>query len=353
MDPMIASALIGGGLSILGSFMGSSEAATQNKELMEQQYQYSRGLMQYQNELNSPGTYLQQLKDAHLSPALMYSKGANQLSTGLGSSPTGDLSGIAQNKALAAQIANTTADTALKLATAKKTEEETKKTSAETEGIMTDNQFKEALNSKNLEFMDSQTQENLSKMHLNEEEIKVARQTYENLVKTLDQIEAQTSVFKETAKKIGEEASLLRVEQEIKQRLADSQIKVNEQQIRTLAATAYEAMMSGDAAKIDAANKKIQGEIFDVQAKYEPWKQHFDLNRIQEQSEASKYLTRYEKAKAEHAESLSKEEAITAERKESTKWLYKKTPLGVAREVWESVGTALGGAMNTAAALVK
>lgn len=128
---MIASALIGGGINLLGSFLGSSDAATQNKELMHQQYQYSRDLMKYQNELNSPGTYLQQLKDANLSPALMYSKGANQLSTGLGSTPSGDLSGVVQNKALLAQIANTSADTALKIAEAKKSSSEAKRNEIE------------------------------------------------------------------------------------------------------------------------------------------------------------------------------------------------------------------------------
>ena len=284
---ILSGGLTGGLTQAVGSFLGGlfGEDEPSNAELMQQQYQYSRELMKYQNELNSPGTYLQQLKDAHLSPALMYSNGANQLSTGLGTTPSGDLSGIAQNKVLAAQIANTSADTALKLATAKKTEKEAEKTSVETEGLMTDNQFKAALHSKNLEFMDSETQENLSKMHLNEEETRVAKQTYENLVKTLDQIEAQTEVFKETAKKIGEEAALLKVEQEIKKRLADSQIKVNEQTIRTMAAQAYEAMMSGDSAKIDAANKSIQGEILAIQRKEAPRREQLITKNMQQQSQ--------------------------------------------------------------------
>lgn len=347
---MIASALIGGGINLLGSFLGSSDAATQNKELMQQQYQYSRDLMKYQNELNSPGTYLQQLKDANLSPALMYSKGANQLSTGLGSTPSGDLSGAVQNKALLAQIANTSADTALKLATAKKTEKEAEKTSVETEGLMTDNQFKAALHSKNLEYMDSEVQEKLSQANLNEEEAKVARQTYENLVKTLDQIEAQTEVYRETANKIGEEAALLRVEQAIRQKLADSQLRVNEQQIRTMASQAYEAMMSGDSAKIDAANKSLQGEILAIQAKEAPKRESLITKNMQQQSQQETYKTRYEKAKAEHSESLATEAAITAGRHKSTAWIYRYTPFAYTREILEAAGSALGG---SGAAVIK
>lgn len=353
MNPLIGSALISAGANLFSGLFSSNSAVKQNEELMEKQYEYSKGLMDYQHELNSPVEYLSQLKQAGMSPALMLSKGANQVQTSLGSTPSGDLAGIAQSKMLQSQLLLQASQAAVNFATAKKVDTETTKVEAETEGIMTDNQFKALLHQGNLEYMSAGTQEFLERANLDVAETKVANQTYANLVKELDNIEAQHQVFVETANKLGKEAALMEVEKEVKLRLADSEIAKNEQLMRTLASQAYEAAMSGDAKKIEATNLSIQNEILNHQKKYAGSNAYNEAKKKQQEAESAAANSRYNKAKASSAESQAAMDKITEERKKSTSWLYKYTPLGYAREVWEGVGSALGGAASTAVQVAK
>lgn len=353
MNPLVAAGLISAGSQLLGGFLNSRSASEENEKLMEKQYEYSKGLMDYQHQLNSPGEYVFQLKEAGLSPALMLSKGANQVQTSLGSTPSGDLAGLAQSKALNSQLLLQASQAALNFATAKKVEKETDKVSAETEGIMTDNQFKVALHQGNLDYMSAATTELLARADLDDSEAKVANQQYENLVKELDNIEAQHDVFVKTADKLGKEAALLEVEKEIRKKLADSEIAKNEQLIRTLSAQAYEAATSGDAKKIEAANLSIQNEILGYQKKYAGSNAYNEAKKKQHEAESASANSRYNRAKASSAESQAAMDKITADRKKSTAWLYKYTPLGYAREVWEGVGSALGGAASTAVQVAK
>lgn len=353
MNPLVAAGLISAGSQLLGGLLNSRSASEENDRLMEKQFEYSKGLMDYQHNLNSPAEFVLQLKDAGLSPAVMLSKGANQVQTSLGSTPSGDLAGIAQAKALNSQLLLQASQAAVNFATAKKVEKETSKVEAETEGIMTDNQFKAALHQGNLDYMSAGTSELLSRVDLNDAETKVANQQYENLIKELDNIEAQHEVFVKTAEKLGKEAALLEVEKSVRKRLADSEIAKNEQMIRTLSAQAYEAAMSGDAKKIEAANLGIQNEILGYQKKYAGSNAYNESKKKQQEAESAAANSRYNKAKASSAESQATIDKITEERKKSTAWLYKYTPLGYAREVWESVGSALSGAAKTAVEVTK
>lgn len=353
MNPLIAASLISAGSSLLGNLFNSASVSDENEKLMEKQYEYSKGLMDYQHNLNSPSEYVSQLKDAGLSPALMLSKGANQVQTSLGSTPSGDLAGIAQAKALNSQLLLQASQAAVNFATAKKVEKETSKVVAETEGIMTDNQFKAALHQGNLEYMSAGTSELLSRADLDDKEAMVANQQYTNLVKELDNIEAQHEVFVKTADKLGKEAALLEVEKAIKKRLADSEIAKNEQLMRTLAAQAYEAAVSGDAKKIEAVNLDIQNDILRCQKKYAASIAYNEAKTKKYEADTAASHSRYNRARASSAESQAAIDRITEYRKMSTAWLYKYTPLGYAREVWEGVGSALGSAASTAAVVAK
>jgi hypothetical protein len=124
----ISSALTGGLATVLGSGLGAllGDSSDDNKELMQLQAQYSKELMNYQHQLNSPAEYVSQLKDAGLSTALMFSKGANQVATSLGSSPQGDLAGIVQSKAIMSQLGMQAAQTQLLKSEAKKNDVEAK-----------------------------------------------------------------------------------------------------------------------------------------------------------------------------------------------------------------------------------
>ena len=159
MDPVLGAALISAGANIFGHMFSSNSAMQQNEELMQKQYEFSKGLMDYQHNLNSPVEYLSQLRQAGISPALMLSKGANQVQTSLGSTPTGDMAGIAQSQMLKSQLLLQASQAAVNFATAKKVDTETSKVKAETEGIMTDNQFKAALHAGNLDYMSAAAQE--------------------------------------------------------------------------------------------------------------------------------------------------------------------------------------------------
>lgn len=310
MDPLTGAAILGG-VSLLGNFIGSQQAESMNKELMAQQYEYSKDLMNLQHQLNSPGEYMSQLKDAGISPAVALSKGMNQTQTSLGSTPQGDLQGATSNKMFAAQMLNLGSQTALNYANAKKAEKEAEKAGAETQGVITDNEFRSLLHQADLDLMAADTQEKLKKVELDEQTIINLHQEYERLVKETDQIEANIELIKENANKMKEETALVQLQQVLERELADSQIQVNKEYIYLMSQQAYQAAKSGDLASVEASIKNVQ-------LKYEDENQQNKRDTIRYESYKASHEARYKQAVAGIA---SNEKEISDAGKEAEKGL--------------------------------
>lgn len=302
MNPIIAAAAINAASNIFGNLLSSNSALEDNLELMEKQFEYSKGLMNYQHELNSPVEYLNQLKAAGISPALMLSKGANQVQTSLGSTPNGDLSGIAQAKAINSQLLLQASQAALNFAQAKKTEKEAGKVEAETEGILTDNEFKTLLNQGKLDLMDSEVRDNLANANLNDAKVSEVNAHYNMLVKQLDEIDVHMDEMRANAANMNEMTALTKLEQELRKKLAESQIRVDNAQIKNYAAMSYKAIKEGDSAQMDILCKQVQKDIYEQERTIKTYEASQTESMQHEKLEQEKSNTRAARARATIAE---------------------------------------------------
>lgn len=95
MIPEIATALIAGGASVLGSGIsaganvaGSHKQYKYSARLMEKQFKYNKQMYDYQNAYNSPAAQMARLKAAGLNPNLIYGSGSANASGNATSAPT-------------------------------------------------------------------------------------------------------------------------------------------------------------------------------------------------------------------------------------------------------------------------
>ena len=290
MDP-ITGALILGGVSLFGNYFGSQQAQNMNELLMDQQFEYSKQLMQYQHDINSPKHYMNDLQQAGISPAVMLSKGMNQQQTSLGSTPQSDLQGATANKMFAAQMLNLGSQTALNYANAEKAKKEAEKAGVETEGLITDNEFRALLHQADLYLMDADTQQKLKQVELDDQTITNLKQEYEKLVKETDEIEANIELIKENANKMKEETALVKLQQELQKELAAASIRVSDAQCYLFAKEAYAAAIAGDMSAVEAGIKKVQLKYEEQNQQNLALKNYYDKN-------AARHASNYKAAAA-------------------------------------------------------
>lgn len=326
MNPMqlLPYALISGAFGLAQQ----KNAQNTNLALMGQQFQYSKQLMDYQHKLNSPAEYMQQLKDAGVSPAVALSKGMSQVETSLGSTPQSDLSGASVNSALAAQMANVMSQTAVNYASADKIKAETTNIQTETAGMLTDNEFKALLNQGRLDELNSEVSKNLSQSHLNDAEVTKTNKEYDLLCKQLDEIDAHIAEMQANASQMTEMAAFNKLRQQIEQDLAKSKISVDKATIKQCAAAAYNMVKQGDAAAVDKANKEIQGLILDAEQK----NAH---NRIMQEN-----FQRAEQTRSERAKTIALE--LQNQRTNAGQGFATSTPIAITSEIFKSVGNVFG-----------
>ena len=89
MDPLITSALIGGGVSLFNNLFGSGSASASQakqfeyqKQLNQQQFDLQKQMFDYTSEYNNASNQVQRLKDAGLNPNLAYGNGQVAGATG-------------------------------------------------------------------------------------------------------------------------------------------------------------------------------------------------------------------------------------------------------------------------------
>lgn len=102
MDPVTASAVIGGATGLFGQAI--SNAASKRAATVA--FKRQKELFDYQNAYNTPANQMKRLKDAGLNPALMYGQGTTGNATGFAGVAKADVSGVdlAQSAAAGAQL---------------------------------------------------------------------------------------------------------------------------------------------------------------------------------------------------------------------------------------------------------
>ncbi len=233
----------GGG--ILSQLVSSrlNEKAAQRADL--------RGRQLY-HDLESPAAQVAQLKQAGLSPALLYAKGGvgGSASAGAQAAPAtnqiGNVFDLMQAKLLDAQIKNINADTNKKNAETEGTKATTKKTDAEIQNLLEQNGLIKLNKDYQALCNDIKTYEKVFAQETTETNIAIQERTLENLT-------SQGKKLAEEAKTAGADAIVAQSTIDARIIAATQQVAINKMQL---------AAMKSNIRLNDATIEKIKADIF-------------------------------------------------------------------------------------------
>lgn len=306
------STLIGAGSSLVGS---AQQAAT-NREMYD-----------YNNWYNSPAEQIKRLRAAGINPAKALSSSL-EVSPGNSSSPP-DSPDYAASLQAGAQFGLLNAQAELAKAQARNVNQDTKKKEAETEQILTDNQFREAMNQGQLDLLTKENQAKLKDMDLTDAQIQLVHGEYEKLAHELDEIDAHRDEMIANANKMNEEAALAHLRQELETRLADSEIAKNNAAINELATAAYANVKRGD---LDSAAFDYQRIVNKYAPKSEQLKiQGQKIGNIRSRVEALRGIA------------AGKQQVLDVQRTESGQGVATFPVIAGMREYFGAVGAVFGG----------
>lgn len=305
-------------ISSLGAIAGAALSESSQKRMVDSM-----------NEYNDPKQQIKRLRNAGINPAYLLGQGTQSLS-GIQSSPATGVNFDFVSPAIQAEAIKSQAD--LNKATAEKVR-------SETQLNQKDLAFRDALNNGQLDFLDAQTQSYLKGLELSDSQIKNLSAEYDKLISQIDEIKANTDVLAANARKVDAETALAELRKELERRLAESNLEVNQAQIRELASAAYGNIQRGNFEALSAdyqrivnryANKNLQ--IAQTHAQYE--------------AQAANNRSRLSAAQV-------KTQELQNERISSGQGVATFPIISGMREYFGAIGSVFGGVSSVAAAAIK